>query len=104
MYYPLYPQYDEYGALIPLVNHLVTAAAYKVNDRDTDEETENDSDIVKAAEAKVKATAEYEKVKAKFDEVKKTLEESEAKMQAATKKLERAKRRIEQRRYPVMYW
>lgn len=104
MYYPLYSQYDDYGALKPLFDQLVTAAAYNSSIRDSDKETESDYDIVGAAEAKIKATAEYEKFKAKFDEARKTLEESKAKMQAATKKLEKVTRKIEQRRYPVMYW
>lgn len=109
-YCPIMPQYDDYGVLVPFSNR-VPAVARKVPvlAYDSEEDTESDSDLrrstakkaEKAAEAKVKATAEYEKAKAKVDEAKKALEECEAKMHEASKKLARLARRLEDRRYAI---
>ncbi|KAF2622311.1 hypothetical protein BU25DRAFT_480912 [Macroventuria anomochaeta] len=88
--YPLYPQYDDYGALMPLVHEY--AAAVHAKKREPAEDSEDDSDIEKAIRAHVEALQEHEKVKESFDDAKKKLEESEAKVQAAAKKLEKAKK------------
>lgn len=105
----IYPQYDDYGVLVPFANRVpVLTKKVPVYAFDSEEETESDSDpygrptvkkAERAAEAKVKATAEYEKAKAKVEEAKKALEECEAKLKAASKRLAQYARGLGERRY-----
>jgi hypothetical protein len=107
LYCPIYPQYDEYGVLLPFANQH-PAVSRNIYECDSEEDPESDDSYAKqaerAAEAKVKAKAEYEKAKAKVDEAKKTLEECEAKLHAATKKLDRLTHRIAPQRYALRFY
>lgn len=108
---PIFPQYDDYGILVPFANRVpAVTRKVPVYAYDSEEDTESDSDpytrptvkkAERAAEAKVKATAEYEKAKAKVDEANKALEECEAKMHAASKKLAKLARGLEERRCAI---
>ncbi|KAF3048333.1 hypothetical protein E8E12_011698 [Didymella heteroderae] len=110
-YYPIIPQYDDYGVLGPFTNRIpVATRKVPIFEYDSGKDTESDSDYrrllakraEKAAEAKAKATAEYEKAKAKVDEAKKALEECEAKMHAASKELVKWTKRFKKPRYAIM--
>jgi len=107
----IYPQYDDYGVLVPIANRVpAITRKFPIYAYDSEEDTESDSDLnprktiknaEKAAEAKVKATEEYEKAKTKFDEAKKVLEECEAKLKKASRRLNQYGRVLEERRYGI---
>lgn len=111
---PVYPQYEDYSVFIPLASRMsaVTRKA-PIYPYDSDEKTDSDGDLYprttakkaeRAAETKVKATAEYEKAKVKVDEAKKALEECEAKLKEASRKLAKYAKVLEERRYAIRYY
>lgn len=113
-YRPIYPQYDDYGVLVPFAKR-VPAVTKKVLTYPCNSEGDTESDSAidpwkmvskaeKAAEAKVKATAEYEKAKVKVDEAKNALEECEAKLKKASKDLARYASRLEERRNILQFY
>jgi hydrogenase maturation factor HypF (carbamoyltransferase family) len=109
IYCSIYPQYDDYGVMVPYTNRIpVLTKKVPVYAFDSENESESDADFnsrkaiqkaEKAAETKMKAKEECEKAKTKLEEAKKALEDCEAKLKTASKKLNRYATVLGEHRY-----